>query len=81
MTVCFLDQKLNRNSCQEVRLIYALKKLILAIMGLIILKRVETLFLNFKSMFRLKKPENHHKQKKYTKKSCPSFHWKIFVSY
>jgi len=77
MTACFLDQKLNRNRCQEVRLLYALKKLILAIMGLLILKRVETLFLNFKSMFRLKKPENHHKQKEIKKFLAPVFTGKI----
>ena len=39
-------------------------------------KKIETLFLNLKSMSRLRKPENHHKQI-----FCPSFQWENFVSY
>ena len=63
MNACFLDQKLTSKRCVEIRLLHALKKLILTIMELIILKKIETLFLNFKSMSRLRKPENHHKEK------------------
>ena len=54
---CFLDQKLTSKRCVEVRLLHALKKLILTIMELIILKKIETFFFNFKSMSRLRKPE------------------------
>ena len=63
MNACFLDQKLTSKRCDEVRLLRALNELILTIMELIILKKVETLFVNFKSMSRLRKPENQHKQK------------------
>ena len=63
MNACFLDQKLTSKRCVEIRLLHALKKLILTIMELIILQNVEILFWNFKSMPHLEKPENHHKQK------------------
>ena len=39
-------------------------------------KKFETLFLNFKSMYRLRKPENHHKQK-INKIFAPVFSGKI----
>ena len=61
--VCFLDHMLTSKRCEEVRLLHILKKLILTIMELIILKKIEIFFLNFKSMSLLRKPENHHKQK------------------
>ena len=73
INACFLDQKLTSKRCEEVRLLHALKNLIMTIMGLIILKKIETLFLNFKSMFRLRKPENHNNQKN-KQNFCPSFH-------
>ena len=80
IVACFLDQKLTSKRCEEVRLLHALKKLIIIIMELIIQKKIETLFLNFKFMSSLRKPENHHKPK-INKIFAPLFTGKFFVSY
>ena len=41
INACFLDQKLTSKRCVEIRLLHALKKLILTIMKLIILKNLK----------------------------------------
>ena len=76
IAACFLDQQLTSKRREKVRLLHALKKLILTILELIILKKIETLFLNFKAMSHLSKPENHHKQK-INKNFAPVFTGKI----
>ena len=78
MNACFLDQKLTSKRCVKIRLLYALKNS--NHHGIDYSKKFETLFLNFKFMSSLRKPENHHKPK-INKIFAPVFTGKIFVSY
>ena len=50
----FIDQNLTTKRCEEVRLLHALKKLILTIMRLIILKKIWIFFLEFQIHVSLK---------------------------
>ena len=80
MNACFLDQKLTSKRCVEIRLLHALKKLILTIMELIILKKSWNFVPEFQIHVSLeetwKPPQTKNKQN-----FCPSFHWENFVSY
>ena len=65
MNACFLDQKLTSKRCVDVRHATCIEEANSNHHEIDYSKKFETLFLNFISRSRLRKPKNHHKQKKH----------------